>query len=186
MNKVVVSFLGRDCPGVVHAVSSLLNDLSCNIDEVSQTILHGEFAAIVIASMPEGQNVEALRYKLQAGLVERNVDLNVATRLYDGTRWEGGETVPYVITIDGPDSPGLIAGITGVFTRYNVNIENLKAINPDNDPERALIVYELAMPDDIDRSTFRSELLAEAERLGVRASMQHRDIFEAVHRVQPV
>ncbi|UZP66434.1 ACT domain-containing protein [Desulfovibrio mangrovi] len=188
MNKVVVSFLGRDCPGIVHAVASLMNELDCNIDEVSQTILHSEFAAIVIADVPDSLTVETLHAKLEAGLAERKVDLNVTTRLLDGSGWgDAITTEPFVVTVDGPDRPGLIAGITGVFARHNVNIENLKALMPGGDKDgHALIVYEVALPASVDPALLRAELREEADRLAVRVSMQHRDIFEAVHRVQPV
>ncbi|GFM34632.1 ACT domain-containing protein [Desulfovibrio subterraneus] len=188
MYKVVVSFLGRDCPGIVHAVSSLMNELDCNIDEVSQTILHSEFAAIVIADVPDALQIDTLHAKLEAGLEQRKVDLNVTARLFDGSGW--GDTIatePYVVTVDGPDRPGLIAGVTGVFSRHNVNIENLKALMPGGkDDGNALIVYEVAVPLTKDIADLRAELREEADKLAVRVSMQHRDIFEAVHRVQPV
>lgn len=187
MYKVVVSFLGRDCPGIVHAVSSLMNDLDCNIDEVSQTILHSEFAAIVIADVPDSLALEQLHARLEAGLAERKVDLNVTARLFDGSSWGEGQTEPFVVSVDGPDRPGLIAGITGVFARHKVNIENLKALMPGGDDDNhALIVYEVALPEGVDPAAVRADLAAAATALAVRVSMQHRDIFEAVHRVQPV
>lgn len=187
MYKVVVSFLGRDCPGIVHAVSSLMTELDCNIDEVSQTILHSEFAAILIVDVPDTLPLEALHVKLEAGLVARNVDLNVTARRFDGVVWDDGATEPFVVSVDGPDRPGLIAGITGVFASFKVNIENLKAVMPGGDNDgQALIVYEVAVPVGVDPAALRKELNAAAAVLGVRVSMQHRDIFEAVHRVQPV
>ena len=48
MKKLTISFLGRDCPGIVSAVSQILGQTGCNIIEVTQTILCGEFAAIFI------------------------------------------------------------------------------------------------------------------------------------------
>ncbi len=187
MYKVVVSFLGRDCPGIVHAVASLLNELACNIDEVSQTILHSEFAAIVIADVPDSLPLDTLHTSLEAGLRKRGVDLAVTTRLFDGSVWDDGDTEPFVVSVDGPDRPGLIAGITGIFSRHKVNIENLKALMPGGaGSDHALIVYEVAVPASVDTAQLRKELNDEAMALQVRVSMQHRDIFEAVHRVQPV
>ncbi len=187
MYKVVVSFLGRDCPGIVHAVSSLMNELDCNIDEVSQTILHSEFAAIIIVDAPDSLPLETLHQKLEAGLAARKVDLNITTRLFDGASWGTGKTEPFVVSVDGPDRPGLIAGITGVFSRHKVNIENLKALMPGGARDgHALIVYEVALPEGVDPAVLRQELRVAAEAMNVRMSMQHRDIFEAVHRIQPV
>lgn len=52
MQKYTASFLGRDCPGVVATVSRILEETGCNIEEVTQTILSGEFAAIFVVAAP--------------------------------------------------------------------------------------------------------------------------------------
>lgn len=67
MQKYTASFLGRDCPGVVATVSRILGETGCNIVEVTQTILSGEFAAIFVVQAPEGRSAEELREQLTAG-----------------------------------------------------------------------------------------------------------------------
>lgn len=187
MKKVVVSFLGKDGPGVVHAVASLLTGLECNINEVSQTILHSEFAAIVIAEMPDGCTIDALQDALVKGLAERQIDLSVTARLYDGRSWSAENPQSFVVTVDGPDQRGLVAAISGILGEHNVNIANLKAIVPEDQPDGyALIVFEVIVPGSVELSALRGALNAKAEELSLRVSVQHRDIFEAVHRVQPV
>ena len=187
MKKVVVSFLGKDGPGVVHAVSSLLTGLECNINEVSQTILHSEFAAIVIAEMPDGCTIDALQGELVKGLAERQIDLSVTARLYDGTSWSAEDPQSFVVSVDGPDQHGLVAAISGILGEHNVNIANLKAIVPVDQPDgNALIVFEVIVPGSVELSALRGALNAKADELSLRVSVQHRDIFEAVHRVQPV
>ena len=187
MKKVVVSFLGKDGPGVVHAVASLLTGLECNINEVSQTILHSEFAAIVIAEMPDGCTIELLQDELVKGLAERQIDLSVTVRLYDGTSWSAEDPQSFVVSVDGPDQQGLVAAISGILGEHNVNIANLKAIVPADQPDgNALIVFEVIVPGAVELSALRGALNAKAEELSLRVSVQHRDIFEAVHRVQPV
>ena len=57
MSKIVVSVIGLDCPGVVYAVSSTLSALECNIEEVSQTILKNQFAAIFVANKQESLDI---------------------------------------------------------------------------------------------------------------------------------
>lgn len=68
MQKYTASFLGRDCPGVVATVSRLLGETGCNIVEVTQTILSGEFAAIFVVQAPDDRACDALREQLIAGL----------------------------------------------------------------------------------------------------------------------
>ena len=42
VNHIVISVIGRDCPGVVYAIANALSKEKCNIEELSQTILKGQ------------------------------------------------------------------------------------------------------------------------------------------------
>ena len=66
MTKVIISVLGKDRPGIVAAVSRVLFECDCNIENVSQTILQTEFAGIFIAAIPAGVTPEGLREGLAA------------------------------------------------------------------------------------------------------------------------
>ena len=177
------SFLGRDHPGVVAVISRLLEENGCNIAEVTQTILSGEFAAIFVVTAPM-PDAESLRAALAAGLAAADVDLSVLVRPAVSGQWGADFTCePFVVTADGPDRPGLIAGMSRVFARHGVNIESLKAILGEGGPNRALFVFEVMVPAQVDLGRLRRELACEAQSRELRVSVQHRDIFEAVHRV---
>ena len=193
MEKYTASFLGRDCPGVVAAVSRLFGDMGCNIEAMSQTMLSGAFAAIFVVSAPEemtagrGEGVcgaDCLRLRLEEGLERAEVDLSVLVRPAIVEQWGANlDCEPFVVTVDGPDRPGLIGGMSRVFGRHGVNIENLKAILGEGGEGRALFVFEVMVPDTVDLGRLRRELALEANSLNLRVSVQHRDIFEAIHRV---
>ena len=183
MQKFTASFLGRDCPGVVATVSRILEDSGCNIEEVTQTILSGEFAAIFVVAAPE-ENAETLRAKLSAGLESAKVDLSVLVRPAIKGQWGTDlHCEPFVVTADGPDKPGLIAAMSRVFAQHGVNIESLKAILGEGGNNHALFVFEVMVPDSVDMGRLRRELDCEGQKRDLRVSAQHRDIFEAVHRV---
>ena len=111
MQKFTASFLGRDCPGVVASVSRILEESGCNIEEVTQTILSGEFAAIFVVAAPE-KDAESLRAKLNGGLEAAKVDLSVLVRPAIKGQWGTDlHCEPFVVTADGPDKPGLIAAM---------------------------------------------------------------------------
>jgi len=185
MSKLTASFLGRDCPGVVAAVTCLLGESGCNIEAMSQTMLSGEFAAIFIVNAPDSLTAESLRSSLENGLKKAGVDLSVMVRLAIGAQW--GEDIacePFVITVDGPDGPGLIGSMSKVFARHGVNIVNLTAILEAAARGNALFVFEVMVPLTVDVGRLRRELALEGRNLGLRVSAQHRNIFEAVHRVK--
>lgn len=184
MSELTASFLGRDCPGVVAAIAALFGDSGCNIVAMSQMRFSGEFAAIFIVEPPEGMESARLLETLEKGLAKAEVDLSVMVRPSVRDQW-GGDIVcqPYVVTVDGPDGPGLIAAISRVFARHGVNIESLTAYLGQVKPGNALFVFEVMAPEKVDIGRVRRELDLEAKNLGLRVSVQHRDIFEAVHRV---
>ena len=199
--NIAVSILGPDRPGVVHLVSATLSGLRCNIEEISQTILQGQFAAIFIADMPDDISQDKVHSTLVKAIAARDMSLSVIVRPLRGDDGEepfdGGPSEPFVITVDGGDRLDMVSAFTRIFAEHKVNIENMKAVMPDA-PEaeaagaptdaparRALLMFEVALPLSLARSAFRRTLEDKARGMGLRVGMQHRDIFEALHRVEP-
>ena len=195
--NIVVSILGPDRPGVVHVVSSALSGLRCNIEEISQTILQGQFAAIFIADMPDDVSQGTVHSTLAKAIAARDMNLSVVVRPLreeDEVPFDGGPSEPFVITLDGEDRLDMVSAFARVFAEHKVNIENMKALMPDAPDSgiaaeahsrRALLMFEVALPLSLDRSALRRTLEDKARSMGLRVSMQHRDIFEALHRVEP-
>ncbi len=187
MHSLVISFLGRDCPGIVAAVSSLLEEAQCDIVAVSQTISNGEFAAVFTVLAPESCTVELLHEHMEKGLLARQVDLSVIVRPANTQAWCAKvPSAPFVVTAHGPNSVGLMAGLSGVFAKHGVNIENLKAIMHESGENNALFVFEVMVPLNADAALLRQELQEEGKKFSLRVSVQHRDIFEAIHRISPM
>jgi glycine cleavage system transcriptional repressor len=53
MKKMIISVLGKDRPGIIAAVTRILFEQDCNIENVSQTILQNEFSGIFIVGVPK-------------------------------------------------------------------------------------------------------------------------------------
>lgn len=184
MDKVVISILGTDRPGIVAAVSSVLMRHRCNVEDVSQTILQGEFVGILIASVPAGTTLETLREELNQSLDP--LGLHVLIKGLNSSEPPPGprDSEPFVVVTIGPDRLGLVAGITGVMAFFGVNITHLKAaFRGGDDPHSNTMIYEVDVPLSIDRRAFMGELRRKADSLGLDLSMQHRDVFEAINRI---
>ncbi|MCU0586885.1 MAG: ACT domain-containing protein [Syntrophobacteraceae bacterium] len=183
MKKVIITVLGRDRPGIVAAVSRALHESRCNIEDVSQTILQTEFAGIFIITMPPGMEPEDLHAELNRGLSPEGLSVFLKT-MEKGAEAVPVETEPFVITTMGPDRLGLVAGITALLASYRINITNLQAVFRGGlDPRRNVMIYEVDIPVETDQAAFRSALTQRAGELGLEVSLQHRDIFEQIHRV---
>ena len=186
MRKVVISILGTDCPGIVAAVSRILSENHCNIENASQTILQTEFAAIFIVSKPKELQNDDLVLRLRRGL--KPLGLYAFLKPMESAAEAPGASAlsePFVITATGPDSLGLIATFTEIMARFRANITNLKALalEGNEDPGHgSIVIYEVDVPIGIDQKAFRQALRERAEELRLALSIQHRDIFEAIHR----
>lgn len=185
MRKVVISILGTDCPGIVAAVSRILSENHCNIENASQTILQTEFAAIFIVSKPKDLQNDDLLMRLRSGL--KPLGLYAFLKPMESAETPGTPPLsePFVITTTGPDNLGLIATFAGIMARFRANITNLKALAREGaeDPGHdSVVIYEVDVPIGIDQKAFRQALRERAKELRLDLSIQHRDIFEAIHR----
>lgn len=184
MTKVIISVLGKDRPGIVAAVSRVLFECDCNIENVSQTILQTEFAGIFIAAIPAGVTPEGLREGLAARLEAFKMYVQVKPLAANGSPAPPPAAEPLVITTIGPDAKGLVARITAVIAGYQVNVTNLLAVfKGGNEPGDNIMIYEVDVPTDIDQQAFRRDLQNQATALGLRLTIQHRNIFSAMNRI---
>jgi glycine cleavage system transcriptional repressor len=184
MEKVVISVIGTDRPGIVAAVSKILSENECNTEDVSQTILQTIFAAIFLASIPQDLQPEVLLAKLRAGLESLGLGILLERLKPSQEVPVPPASEPFVITTVGSDRLGLVAGVTEVMARFGVNITHLRAaFRGGEDPRRNTMIYEVAVPLNTEHKAFRQALIERAEELGLDLSIQHRDIFEAIHRV---
>ena len=181
--KVIISVLGEDRPGIIAAVSAILADQDCNIENVSQTILQNEFSGIFIASIPENLSAELLQKFLRDGVEKMGLHVHVREMKHRKI-FAASQSEPFVITTRGPDRKGLVSGITAVMARHNVNVTNLQAVFKGGDnPNDNMMIYEVDIPMNIGQQQLESELRQTASDLGLHISIQHRNIFHALNRI---
>jgi glycine cleavage system transcriptional repressor len=121
---------------------------------------------------------------MNAGLTA--MGLHVHVKEFDVTPGDcaapGGE--PFIITVRGPDRKGLVADITEVIAKHQVNIVNLQAIfKGGSDPGDNVMIYEVVFHDGLDQKALRREIRRRSDELGLEISVQHRNIFEAINRI---
>jgi len=183
MGKLVISVLGQDRPGIIARVSGALFAQDCNIENVSQTILQSEFSGIFIVTSPQDLPDESLRSVLENRLADIGCQVHIKP-VNTSAPYPFEPSEPFVVTTLGPDRKGLVAGITDVLARHRVNVTQLQAVfKGGDDPMRNTMVYEVDVPNSADRSALSEDLRNTARAMGLDISIQHRDIFEAVHRL---
>jgi glycine cleavage system transcriptional repressor len=184
MNKVILSVLGHDRPGIVAAVTGILFDLNCNIENVSQTILQTEFSGSFIVAMPQNLSLDDLRERFIENLTPMGLHVHIEPLVKKETALTTRASEPFVITTKGPDRRGLVAGISEVIAGYGVNITNLQAVFKGGDePGDNIMIYEVDIPIDIDQPALYRDLREKAKSLTLDISIQHRNIFETINRI---
>jgi glycine cleavage system transcriptional repressor len=184
MKKAVLSVLGPDRPGIIAAVSRVLFEQNCNIENVSQTILQSEFSGIFIAALPDSQTLDAIRRHLIEALSPLNLHVTVKPLEAPSERFPVENSAPFVVTTRGPDRKGLVAAMTEIMARYGVNVTNLQAVFKGGaDPNDNIMIYEVDIPADIDQQSLVQDLRSKAAELELDISIQHRNIFEAINRI---
>lgn len=184
MNKVILSILGHDRPGIIAAVSKILFEQDCNIENVSQTTLQLEFAGIFIVSMPGDLSPSSLRKILNAQMAPLGLEVHVTSLKPPPIPVSPPESESYIMTTKGPDRKGLVAGISEVIAKFGGNITNLQAIfKGGDDPGDNIMIYEVDVPTQIDQQALYRELRNRAKQLNLEIDIQHHNIFEAIHRI---
>ena len=168
--EFVVWVMGADRPGIVAAVSRVLYDMGCNLEDCSMTVLSRHFAMVTLAQGPDDLDAPTLEAALREA--PSCGDLTVAVR----DAGEGASVVaegePYIVSVYGADRPGIVYGISSVLAEAGVNITdvNTRVIGEEDESVYAMLL-EVTLPRDLDPKELDAPLQAKATELGVDASV---------------
>lgn len=141
--RYVLSVLGRDRPGIVAAVSRLLADAGCNIEDSSMTILRGAFAMLLVIHAPSRSDRD-LRSRLQE--LAASAGLVVHLDAYPPGQEQKTEGEPYTISVHGADHPGIVAAVTALLAEHRVNIVDLSTRIVQGRVPVYVMVMEVILP----------------------------------------
>lgn len=126
---IVVTVLGRDCPGLVAKVSGRIAELGVNIVDIEQTLIRGLFSMFMLADLASA-NLE--REEFARIMSELSEELGVEIKITSYSKYDGELHPPkknlHRVTVMGRDKPGIIAAISNTLYEDNVNIEGIKMI----------------------------------------------------------
>ena len=170
MSRFTVSVFGRDRPGIVAAVTRVLADVGCNLEDTSMTILRGHFAMMLVISAGAGIFARDLEAELNPVADRLNLQLSVRSVSDDVTSAQvGGER--WSAAVYAADQPGLVAGISEVLAGPQVKIVDLET-RLVGEPDSVYVMhFELEVPAGR-AAQVQADLAATARTLGVEVSMR--------------
>src|SRR5687767_28934 len=125
--QVALSAIGQDRPGIVAGLSRLLFEQGCNLEESSMTRLKGEFAVLLLVTLPEHGSRDALEAAVAP--VARSLGLTVLIRELTPEEMraeDDSHTRPYTLVVYGADRPGIVFHVTEAAARHALNITDLR------------------------------------------------------------
>jgi glycine cleavage system transcriptional repressor len=126
MPRFSLSALGADRPGIVAAVTGVLVDQGCNLEDSTMTILQGQFAVLLVVSAPDATTAVAL----EAALAEVTGPLGLVVAVRPLAEPPGGagtadEGDPWTISIHGADRPGIVHAVALALADAEGNVVDL-------------------------------------------------------------
>lgn len=184
MEKVIVTVLGKDRPGIIALVSGILFDLDCNLENVHQMIMQNEFAGFFLVELPDSLSLASLEKTLSKQIRNQGLHVHV-NRLNPDTPAQNHPSMEtFLVTTIGPDQKGLVARISKVMADFNANITNLKAVfKGGSDPLSNIMSYQIDIHEDIDQKGLFSALQDAGSELGLDVRIQHKNIFNVTNKI---
>jgi glycine cleavage system transcriptional repressor len=123
--NIVFTLTGTDRTGLVEEITKLLLDLGGNVETSRMARLGGEFAVLMLVSLPEHQlaNLEKSTQSLKSQGFKVTTSRTEQTYAQAHTGW-----LPYKIEVLGADHEGIIHKIAQTLSKYGINIESVDTV----------------------------------------------------------
>lgn len=164
MPSYALAAIGRDRPGIVAAISRVLFEHGCNIEDSTMSMLRGNFAVMLVLAAPDGLAAD----ELQAALAPTCRELGL---LYDVLPVDDRALVPqptHHLSVYGADKAGILYRITDALASQGVNITDLASrLVGEADAAVYVVMLELALPESCEPEALETHLRTIAFEVGV-------------------
>ena len=161
MASFALAAIGKDRPGIVAAIASVLLEAGCNLEDSSMSLLRGNFAVMLVFSAPDEASVDSLTAALEPASRELGITCSVLE--IDDLAETPAPT--HVITVYGSDKPGILDRVSHALADAGGNVTNLSSRLIGTD----VPVYVLTIEAEIDAA---GELAAALEVLAAEVGVE--------------
>ncbi len=128
MKQTILTVVGKDHPGIIATVTGVLFRHGCNLEDISMTILEGQFAMMLVFSSNPKQR--AGLEKAFDRLPQRK-DLSffwkdAKVELKRGEKHQKG-SIPYLVSAFGRDRTGIVFKTSDYLAKQKINITDLNS-----------------------------------------------------------
>ncbi|MBN1654903.1 MAG: ACT domain-containing protein [Deltaproteobacteria bacterium] len=178
MPEYILSVVARDRSGIIAEISAALFELGGNILSATQSVLGDYFAMMILCATRAAVDPKDIRDKL-GERVRSEFDLFVTER--QPASIEPMETQTFVITLIGPDRPGILHALTSYLASKQINIDDLRCQTTEGE---FLVICQVSVPNELDLSMLQADLEESGRELQFTAHMQHENVFIATNELR--
>jgi predicted amino acid-binding ACT domain protein len=174
--------MSDDHPGIVSAVTGAINEIGGNVVSCSQTVLHGYFTLIIIATFPPqvtpDQLIQAVR-----GPHPEQTGFQVVVRPFaprpPNPKLVGAER--FVVTAFGKDKPGIILRFTQYMADKDINIIDMYGERAQDD---FVLITQVELPPRWQIRMIQADLEEMGKEEGFTVRFQHENVFVATNQLR--
>ncbi|MGH2773957.1 MAG: glycine cleavage system protein R [Actinomycetota bacterium] len=164
-----VTAVGNDRTGIVAAVTRVLFEEGCNLEDATSTILSGHFSMMLVVTLPEGATSQQVEKRLAA--VASDFDLVITVRDVYEAHLEAVEAT-HVISVYGGDRPGIVYRVAEHLSAAGVNITDLSSRVIGSEASRVYaLMLEVAAGPEVTSAILEDDLAELKQELGVDISV---------------
>jgi glycine cleavage system transcriptional repressor len=185
MPHFVVTATGADQPGIIAAVTGVLVEQGCQLEDTEMAVLHGHFAMMLVVVGPDGLTALDLEDALAKGATD--LDMAVIVRSIPDPApglspqpGRGGASGAqpaslWSVSVHGANRPGIVFEVARILARHDVNIVGMETRVVADRPKADLAMsLDVSVPDRISAEDIVAELDALTGQMGAICSMRPR------------
>jgi glycine cleavage system transcriptional repressor len=172
-NRYIMTAFGKDRPGIVADVTSVLYETGCNLEDTTMSMLSDEFTINLLFSSSDGTIEEKLRDRCAE--LEEAKDISAFIRpLRERAAVSTSTAAIATIHVEGLDQAGIVYKISQYLADNSLNIIDLKSIvktTPESGTSLYLMDIHIQLSGDATPESIEAGLDDVAEELNVEITV---------------
>ena len=168
--KLVITALGADRPGIVNELSDALYSNKLNIEDSRMSVLGGEFAILLLVSGTT-QAVDA--FIASSADIESSLKMKLTVKPTE-TKTGSAQLIPYDVDVVAIDNPGIVHNLASFFSSRQINIVDLETDRyaaPHTGTPMFSLHMTIGVPTDTVIASLRDEFMATCDELNLDATL---------------
>lgn len=168
-NKYILSAFCKDRPGIVAAITKMLYELGCNLEDSTMTRMLNEFALILLFT----SRAEGLQNQLEQACARLETEKGITAIIRpveseDEQKPDGH--INRTLSVTGVDQTGIVYKVSRYLADCNINIANLTSQRTIS-PESGTVIYSMELivqiPDELSLKELENGISQVGEELSL-------------------